>query len=904
MIARAGELSAIERFVAASADRAAVLVLEGEPGIGKTTLWEAAIDAARSRGLRILATRASDADAQLSFAGLTDLLENVAEGSFATLPAPQRPALDIALLRAVPAGAPPEPRAIALALLNVLRTLADDGPVVVAVDDLQWLDSDSAESLAFAARRLDGEPVSFLLARRPTGPSELERVLERRKPDRLHVGPLGLTAIGRLLLDRLELNVRRQLLRRIVDATRGNPLFALELGRSLAERGPPATGQEIPVPLVVEDLLGTRIARLPDAQRRLLLAVALSGDLGPAQLKAIADLATVEEAVDSGLLVVEGEHARPSHPLLAAAAKQGATESEQRELHAELAGVVADEELRAFHLALAADSPDEELADRVGAAAATAAARGAAQEAVVLAEHALRLTAAPQERVHRLLALAEYLNVAGEQVALTELLAPQLESLPPGEPRVRACLLLSNGTVESNDAIVDYLERALAESAGDERLRAIVLAELSSNDALARVERIGTAEEHALEAVEKGRGTSPAAERAALYALAWARALRGRAIDDVSNRFDVLSDAGSYLASSPERVAGQRLAWRGEVNAARTVLAQLLGVADERGEPISYALQRLHLCELELRVGGWDEATRLLDEWERDGELLVWPCYDRCRALVAAGRGLPEETERWAAEAIARAQRTGLHWDVLEASRARGLGELLARNLQLAAESFRAVWAHTQREGVEEPGVFPVAPDLVEALVELGELDEAQAVTDRLRELAEKSDHPWGLATARRCAALVRLASSEDEEAAADLATAADRYEELGLRFDRARTLLSLGRIQRRQRKWGAARDALQAAAEAFDELGSPGWAEQATQERARLGGRRPKGSGELTPAEQRVVELAADGLSNKEIARSLVVTVRTVEVHLKHAYAKLGIRSRTQLARRLAERA
>ena len=904
MIARAGEVSAIERFVAASADRPVVLVLEGEPGIGKTTLWEAAIDAARGRGLKVLAARASGADAQLAFAGLTDLLEGVAEGPFASLPAAQRPALDIALLRAVPAGAPPEPRAIALGFLNVLRTLADDGPIVLAVDDLQWLDSASAESLAFAARRLDGEPVSFLLARRPTDPSELESVLERRKPHRLQVGPLGLTAIGRLLLDRLELNVRRQLLRRIVQATRGNPLFALELGRSLAERGPPASGEEIPVPLVVEDLLGTRVAALPGPQRRLLLAVALSGDLRPAQLRAISDAATVEGAVDAGLLIVEGEHARPSHPLLAAAAKQGATAGEERELHAELAGVVADEELRAFHLALAAEAPDEALAATVGTAAASAAARGAAQEAVVLAEHALRLTAAPEERVGRLLALAEYLNVAGEQVALTELLTPQLDSLPPGEPRVRACLLLSNGTVETNDAIVDLLERALAESAGDERLRAIVLAELSSNDALARVERIEAAEQRAREALEIGQGTDPAAERAALYALAWARALRGCALDDVRDRYDALSDAGSYLAFSPDRVAGQQLAWRGEIGEARATLARLLGIADERGEPISYALQRLHLCELELRAGGWDEATRLLDEWERDGELLVWPCYDRCRALVAAGRGLAEETQRWSADAIERAQRTGLHWDVLEASRARGLGDLLARNLQPAAESFRAVWAHTQREGVDDPGVFPVAPDLVEMLVELGELEEAQAVTDRLRELAEEHDHPWGRATALRCAALIRLASSEDEEAAVGLAAAADRYESLGLRFDRARTLLSLGRIRRRQRKWGAARDALQAAAAAFDELGSPGWADQAREEGSRLGGRRPQASGELTPAEQRVVELAADGLSNKEIARSLVVTVRTVEVHLKHAYAKLGIRSRTQLARRLAERA
>lgn len=905
VIARAGELSAIERFVARSADRASVLVLEGEPGMGKTTLWEAAIEAARNRGLRVLAARASGAEAQLSFAALTDLLEDVAEGSFAALPTPQRPALDAALLRALPAGVPPEPRAIALGFLNVLRAVADDGPLVVAVDDLQWLDPASAEALAFAARRLDGEPVSFLLARRPAGPSDLERALERRKPERLHVGPLGLTAIGRLLLERLELNVRRQLLRRIVEATRGNPLFALELGRSLAESGPPATGEGIPVPVVIEDLLGTRIAGLPQPARRLLLALALSGDLRPSQLREIEDADALDRAVAAGVLVVDGDHARPSHPLLAAAAKQGATAREQRELHAELALVVADEELRAFHLALATEVPDAELAATVEAAAAAAAARGGAQEAVVLAEHALRLTAEPDERTRRLLALAEYLNVAGEQVALTELLAPQLESLPRGEARVRACLLLSNGAVESNDAVVRYLERALAETADDVRLRALVLAELSANDALARVERIRTAEDLALEAVKAGPEVGPEAERAALYALSWARSLRGQPIDDICERFHGLSESGAYLAFSPDRAAGQRLVWRGEIVEARATLSRLLAVADERGEPLSYALQRLHLCELELRAGGWDEATRLLDEWERDGELLVWPCYDRCRAFVAAGRGLPEETQRWAAETLARAQRTGLHWDVLEAGRARGVGYLLTREPALAAESLGAVWEHTQREGVEEPGVFPVAPDLVEALVELGRREEAQAVTDRLRELSEPRVHPWGLTTARRCAALVRLAApGEGEEAAPELADAADAYGALGLRFDRARTLLSLGRAQRRLRKWGAARDSLQQAAAAFDELGSPGWAEQAREEGARLGGRRPKATGELTPAEQRVVELAADGLSNKEIARSLVVTVRTVEVHLTHAYAKLGVRSRSQLARRLAERA
>lgn len=200
--------------------------------------------------------------------------------------------------------------------------------------------------------------------------------------------------------------------------------------------------------------------------------------------------------------------------------------------------------------------------------------------------------------------------------------------------------------------------------------------------------------------------------------------------------------------------------------------------------------------------------------------------------------------------------------------------------------------------------MFPVAPDLVKSLVELGELEEAKAVTARLCELAEAQEHPWGLATAKRCDAVVRLAAGYDEAAAAMLEQAGAVYGELGLRFDRALAMLDLGRAQRRAKKWGAARASLEQAVAELDELGSPGWAEQARSELARIGARRPQPTGELTPAERRVVELAVDGLANKEIARTLFVSVRTVEVHLKHAYAKLGIRSRTQLARRLSENA
>jgi DNA-binding CsgD family transcriptional regulator len=326
--------------------------------------------------------------------------------------------------------------------------------------------------------------------------------------------------------------------------------------------------------------------------------------------------------------------------------------------------------------------------------------------------------------------------------------------------------------------------------------------------------------------------------------------------------------------------------------------------ADEQGEAGSYALIRLHLCELELRAGRWDAAGRLLDEWGEPSEqaLLDWPMYERCRALHAAGLGLVDEAARLANEAIERSEASGCRWDLLESLRGRGITALLAHEPERAAESLRAVWEHTRGEGIDQPGVFPVAPELVEALVELGELEEAAAVTERLRELSEEQEHPWGLATAKRCAALIELREPGGYDAAVrKLADAAETYGRLGLRFDRARSLRSLGRAERRLKKWAAARRSLEQAAEAFDEQGSTGWAEEVRAELERVGGRRPKGDSELTPAERRVVELAANGASNKEIAQELFVSVHTVETHLTHAYAKLGVRSRGQLAARIA---
>ena len=395
--------------------------------------------------------------------------------------------------------------------------------------------------------------------------------------------------------------------------------------------------------------------------------------------------------------------------------------------------MVDGEELRARHLALAAVGPDQELAETVAKAAAAAFARGARREAVELAEHALGLTPPESaERSDRLLALAGYLETAGERQRVTDLLTPELDSLPEGGSRVRAWLLLSEGgAVTSYDDHARYFARALAESRGDPGLRAWVLASKALNSAAEGVERIRETEAWALEALAEAPRAGSEVECLALRGLGWARVLRGLPIDDICERFRAASVSAVHITDSPEPVAGLRLVWRGDIERARVPLARFLSFADERGEAVSYAWMRLNMCELGLRSGAWDDVSRLLDEWaeSEDAQLLITPTHQRCRALLAAGRGFPDEAERWATQALADAAARGYRWQVLESLRARGVAALLAHEPARAVESLREVWEYTQHEGVDEPGAFPVAPELVEALVELGELEEARAVT-------------------------------------------------------------------------------------------------------------------------------------------------------------------------------
>ena len=273
-----------------------------------------------------------------------------------------------------------------------LRALAARQPLLVAVDDAQWLDPPSSDALAFAAHRLVGEPVEFLLARRPSRRSALEQALERSELERLEVGPLSLDATRRLLADRLGLNLPRQVLRTVVDSTLGNPLFALEVGRALLEDGLPEFGEDIPVPGAVEQLLSTRVALLPDPMRKVLLAVALSGDLRIGELEEVGGQTAVEDALDAGLLLVEADRVRASHPLLRRGGEEAlAAPRASRAPPRAGRGGRRRRAARASTSRLRQTARTPRSRTTIAAAAAGASARGAAADAV----HAGRARAAP-----------------------------------------------------------------------------------------------------------------------------------------------------------------------------------------------------------------------------------------------------------------------------------------------------------------------------------------------------------------------------------------------------------------------------------------------------------------------------------------------------------------------------
>jgi len=899
ILGREQELTALREFLEAGSARA--FVVSGPPGIGKTTLWRAALELATSTGLRVLSARAAEAESQLSFAGLSDLLESV-DSELGALPAPQRRALEAAVLRAEPDAQPQSHLALGTGLLGVLRALARPTGLLLALDDAQWLDEASCAAIGFAARRLSGEPVKFLLTRRAEATSRLEQVFPTLEVASAKLAGLSFGAIRAVLSQGENAPLPRRVLRQVYETSGGNCLFALEIARLLARRGPSEVGEDLPVPELVEEAVAARVASLPAPAADALLVAALSPGVPRPQLVALVGAIALDQVRDAAVVTIERDRVRAAHPLLAAAVLAQSTPEARRSMHRALGAVVTEDELRWRHLALGADGPDAALATQLTRISGRLAAGGAAGEAAELAGHAFRLTpAGSTKRAERLVELAERLVVAGEHERAGSLLRPELAQLTPGPVRARAHMVLA----ESDFAVVPveasgaHLERALADSFGDAELHTRATARWARHLAVARVERVDEAESSAWAALGAAQAAGPTAEREVLFAVATIRVMRGLAIDQQCERFAAISTDAFPLQRSVERLVADRLARRGQVERARSELVRLLDLAEERGEGRSSAWLVHQLCELELRAGEWVKAEHWLEDWAASAErsALDQAALDRCRALLAAGRGDAAEGERWAGQAIDACRANGLRWDELEALRARGLAAMAAHDHERAVVSLSEVWEHCEKEGVEEPGLFPVAPDLVEALVGLGRRDEAGAVTRRVRRLAREQQHPWGLATARFCEALLALSAGPDAAALAGLKDAARTYRSLGLGFDSARALLAAGRAARSYRSWQIAREALGQAAALFDLIGSDGWAAQSRAELTHVSGRRPNDTGGLSSAEHQVVALAARGQPNKQIAAQLHLSVYTVESHLAHAYRKLGVSSRSQLA-------
>jgi DNA-binding CsgD family transcriptional regulator len=916
VIGREQGLAELEAFLAAADGLPAAFLVEGEPGIGKTSLWRAGLELAPAHGYRVLQATPATAEARLSFAALADLLEPVLDEALPELPAPQRRALEVALLLEDSEGQPPDHRAVSVAFLGVLRALALDAPVLVAVDDVQWLDGPSAFALEFALRRLREERVRFLLAQRTEGdgdrlPLGLDRAFPEERRRQLPLGPLSLGALHYLLRERVGLTLPRPKLRRLHELSGGNPFFALELARAV-ERGSIGLEAGEPLPASLDALVHERVEGLPAGTREALLTASalsqptlelVSGALGRDAAPALAP------GLEARVVELEGARIRFAHPLLASGVYGEAGADERRALHGRLAELVPDTEERARHLALAANEPDENVAVIIDGAAEEAHGRGATAAAAELCEQAFHLT--PPELAddgqRRRIAAARYRYLAGDLAGARSLLEDTVASVPAGSLRADALALLARVyRFEGDQPLSAELARqALREAGTDERVRAEAAQELSSTLFFLR-EDLEVALQHAALAAElAGRAGLTELERHSLDHKSMLEVLVGR-----PGAAAALAAPDETDRSLAERVISSRryfrayvLLWTDGVEEAGALLRTCLEDTITQGDESSVPLVLVPLAWVDYLAGRWHESAGLSEE-AHDVALQVGQRAQEAlslsaRALVRASLGLEAEARADAAEALALAGERGMAVARIHALWALGLLEL---SLDRPEEAAQLLAPHRERliaAGVGEPGSIRFVPDEVEALVALGRTDEAETLLAWLEERGQTLDGPSTLAAAARCRGLFALARRDTAGALASFEEALRQHERVDMPFERARTLLAQGVALRHARRRRDARAVLQEAKTAFATLGAALWEQKAAAELGRIGGRRATGD-ELTPAEERVAALVAEGRTNKEVAAALFLTERTVEFHLTHVYRKLGVRSRSELAHRL----
>jgi hypothetical protein len=455
IVGRDDELRAIEEFFAGAPASPTALVLEGEPGIGKSTLWRRGVELAEEHGICTLTARPAEAERTHAHAALGDLFEDVLEDVALDLPPPRRHALRVALLLEAPEDAA-LPRAVGVATRSALELLAQRDPLAIAIDDEQWLDASSATALVFALRRL-AAPVRLLLSRRVGATGPIEDALPEDAVQVVSVGALSLGAIHQLVHERLGASFSRVTLRRLHETAGGNPFYALELARALKTRGTIDPTQPLPVPERLEELVDARLERLTGRTREALVLVSAHPRLTPSQLDAAGvDRDALEPALREHVLELAEGGVRFVHPLLASALYQSLAGAERKRAHAVLAELIDDTVDRARHLALATDTPDADIAATLERAAAAANTRGAPIVAAELGEHALRLTPpeAHADADRRLGAAARAHRDAGEAERSRALADELLARAPSGPQRAEALVLMAGSSTRTSPAAI------------------------------------------------------------------------------------------------------------------------------------------------------------------------------------------------------------------------------------------------------------------------------------------------------------------------------------------------------------------------------------------------------------------------------------------------------------------
>ncbi|MDQ6899227.1 MAG: AAA family ATPase [Candidatus Dormibacteraeota bacterium] len=895
------------------------LLVQGEQGVGKTAFLLKVLRSAREMGHEVMLARPSSLEASLAFAGLGDLLDQVTDSQLDSLSAPLRQALEGVLLRAESLRPTFDVRAVSLGLLTILRGLAARVPIVLGIDDAEWLDVPTSEAIGFALRRLGGQPVVLVAT---CGVETGELTMFQRMRDvavlRLLLEPLSEESLGELIRSRLTVNLPRPTMMEIHGMSGGNPAMALEIACALI-RGEISQrpGEPLAPPEGLGQIVRKQLIQLTNEARDALLVTAALDQQALPMVHAVLGAAGrtgVDDAISAGLLELDGDLLRFRWPLTATTAYHEASPTRRQEIHRLLAGIAIEPEKRARHLALASSGADGELAAFLERTADEVHRRGSLQEAADLADLAVQMTPPEEAReaTRRQLIAARYRARIGDTKAALESLEAISNRLEAGPNRIEvlSCLgtmrLINGGP----HAVRDLLRTASAEAAGCARSSGVVaLLQGAAHYLAGELKPAAAAAERAMHlSLEAGDRHLSAIASVLVAAVTFSLGKPGcrQYLERVPS---VAGGLGSTLVPLYAGTVEAHVAvFQDDLVSARAALesARENAEAAQHGPLLSLLTGRL--AETLCWLGNYREAARLA---RQGAEVASAVGANALRALLLYSSALADAYEgriEHARQLARRGEEIAVEagtapWAALN-SAVLGHVELVLGNAELAVQYFRPLLGRYLGPG-SEPGLLRLLPDAIEALVGTGDLTQAQQLISDLEEAGRTLGASWPSASAARCRALLAAANGDLTQAAV-LASSSVEYERrlpMPRPLELGRHLLLYGTVVRRLKQRRLAAAALSEARTSFADVGALLWLSRASVDSERLGGRGYARSG-LTPTQERVAELVARGLSNREVARALFVTVNTVEDNLKAIYRRLDVHSRSALTYRLVSEA